>query len=61
MRPVTSRTPVWNFDMNAAPHGRKLLAINDGVAVIAFISPINIKHFQAWCPLPKIPKDNKYE
>ncbi len=55
--PLTDSDPVWNFDMSAAPHGRKLIALNPGkVAVFAVLSSRNLKDFTAWYPLPRIPK-----
>ena len=56
--PLTDSDPVWNFDMSAAPHGRKLIALNPGkVAVFAVLSSRNLKDFIGWYPLPRIPKD----
>ena len=57
--PHTNPDPKWNFDMNAAPHGRKLIALNPGnVAVFAVLSYRNVKDFQAWYPLPRLPKED---
>ena len=58
MRPVTSHTPAWNFDMTTAPIGRKMLVLHDGVAIIAVLSNADT-WAHAWCALPKIPKDKK--
>lgn len=58
MRPVTSYTPAWNFDMTTAPIGRKMLVLHDGVAIIAVLSNTDTWP-EAWCPLPKIPKEMK--
>ncbi len=53
--PLTDPDPEWNFDMSAAPHGRKLIALNPGgVAVFAVLSSRNLRDFQAWYPLPKV-------
>ena len=53
--PLTDSDPEWNFDMSAAPHGRKLIALNPGnVAVFAVLSSRNLKDFSAWYPLPKV-------
>lgn len=53
--PHTAPDPEWNFDMSAAPHGRKLIALNPGgVAVFAVLSSRNLRDFHAWYPLPKI-------
>jgi len=58
-KPVTSNEPRWNFDLHAAPMGRKLLALNpDGVAVFASLNASSLKYFRAWCALPKIPKEH---
>ncbi len=58
--PVTSHYPEWIFDMNSAPLGRKLLVLNHGdVAAFGCLTPDNLKHFRAWCALPKIPKEMK--
>lgn len=58
--PVTSDEPRWIFDMQTAPLGRKLLALNHGgVAAFASLTENNLKHFKAWCALPKIPKEHK--
>ena len=59
-KPVTSHEPRWNFDMDAAPLGGKLLALNHGMcACFATLSNKNKHDFLAWCPLPKIPKEYK--
>ena len=56
--PLTDSDPEWNFDMSAAPHGCKLIALNPGkVAVFAVLSSRNLKDFIGWYPLPRIPKD----
>jgi len=58
--PLTDSDPEWCTDMNAAPHGRKLIALNpSGVAVFTSLSSKNLHHFRAWYPLPRIPKDKK--
>lgn len=58
--PVTSDHPQWIFDMQSAPLGRKLLVLNhSGVAAFASLTQDNLKHFRAWCALPKIPKEMK--
>lgn len=59
MLPVTSHTPEWNFDMTTAPMGRKMLVLHDGMAIISVLNNATLKWAQAWCPLPKIPKDRK--
>jgi len=52
--PLTDADPEWCTDMSAAPHGRKLIALNpSGVAVFAVLSARNLKDFTAWYPLPK--------
>ena len=52
--PLTHPDPEWNTDMTAAPHGRKLIALNpSGVAVFAVLSARNLRDFQAWYPLPQ--------
>lgn len=52
--PLTDSDPCWNTDMTAAPHGRKLIALNpSGVAVFAVLSARNVNDFKAWYPLPK--------
>lgn len=59
-KPVTGVRPEWNFNMDQAPLGGKLMALNPGnVAVFATLSRSNIHHFRAWCPLPKIPMEHK--
>ncbi len=56
--PLTDPDPEWNFNMSAAPHGKKLIALNPGgVAVFAVLSYRNLKDFQGWYPLPRIPKE----
>lgn len=56
--PLTDPDPEWNFNMAEAPHGKKLIALNPGgVAVFAVLSYRNLKDFQAWYPLPRIPKE----
>ena len=53
--PLTDSDPEWHTDMDKAPHGRKLIALNpSGVAVFAVLSARNLKDFQAWYPLPKL-------
>lgn len=58
--PVTAHVSYYNFNMDDAPTGRKLLALNPGnVACFATITATNRKDFKAWAPLPKIPKEHK--
>lgn len=54
-KPVAARmVSEFNYDMNTAPKGGKLLVLNEGdVATIAMLSDSNKKHFKAWAPLPK--------
>jgi len=57
--PLTDADPVWCTDMDKAPHGRKLIALNpSGVAVFAVLSARNLRDFQAWYPLPKFKVKN---
>ena len=57
--PLTDSDPEWNFDMSAAPHGCKLIALNPGkVAVFAVLSSRNLKDFIGWYPLPRLPKNH---
>lgn len=59
-KPVSALAPMWNLDMAAAPLGRKVLALNPGgVAVFAALTPSTLKHFRAWCPLPKLTVEQK--
>ena len=61
-KPVTSVEPRWDLDMSRAPMGRKLLALNpSGVAVFTSLTPSTIKHFRAWCGLPKLTAEQKDE
>lgn len=61
-KPVTALDVHWSTDMTKAPLGRKLLAINpSGVAVFASITPSTMKHYLAWCSLPKFTQDQKEE
>lgn len=58
--PFTHEEPCWNFNMSNAPLGRKLIALNPGgVAVFAVLSYRNVKDFQAWYPLPRLPKEEE--
>ena len=58
--PVTAKDVHWSTDMNLAPLGQKLLALNpSGVAVFASITPSTMKYYIAWCPLPKLTKEQK--
>ena len=53
--PLTDADPEWCTEMDKAPHGRKLIALNpSGVAVFAVLSARNLKDFHAWYPLPKL-------
>ena len=59
-KPVTALAPLWNLEMSEAPLGQKLLALNpSGVAVFASITPSTLKHFIAWCGLPKLTPEQK--
>lgn len=59
-KPVTAPVSVFNYDMNAAPKGGKLLVLNHGnVATFAVLSDRNLKDFKAWAPMPKIREDMK--
>lgn len=61
-KPVTALAPLWSLDMSTAPLGQKLLAMNPGgVAVFASLTPSTLKHFIAWCGLPKLTPDQKEE
>ena len=61
-KPVTGHAPQWCLDMRAAPLGRKLMALNSGgVAVFASLTPSTLKHFVAWCPLPKLTPEQKLQ
>lgn len=59
-KPVTANVSEFNYDMNAAPKGGKLIVLNMGnVATFAILHSENVKDFKAWAPLPKIRKDMK--
>lgn len=59
-KPVTAHAPQWCLDMRAAPLGRKLMALNSGgVAVFAALTSGTLKHFVAWCPLPRLTPEQK--
>lgn len=59
-KPVTAHAPQWCLDMKSAPLGRKLLALNSGgVAVFAALTSGTLKHFVAWCPLPRLTPEQK--
>lgn len=61
-KPVTAMDVHWSLDMSKAPMGRKLLALNPGgVAVFASLTPSTLKHFIAWCSLPKLTPEQKKE
>ena len=61
-KPITALAPLWSLDMSKAPLGQKLLAMNPGgVAVFASLTPSTLKHFIAWCGLPKLTPDQKEE
>lgn len=51
---VTTDAYRFRSDMENAPLGKKLQAINEGgVAVYAVLNRENIKHFIEWCEIPK--------
>lgn len=61
-KPVTGHAPQWCLDMKSAPTGRKLMALNSGgVAVFASLTPSTLKHFVAWCPLPRLTPEQKLQ
>lgn len=53
--PVASTDQLrFRLDMNNAPLGKKVLAINpSGVAVFAVLTKETLKDYQEWCELPK--------
>ena len=59
-KPVTAPVSEFNYDMDTAPKGGKLIVLNHGgVATFAILSDRNNKDFQAWAPMPKIRKDKR--
>jgi hypothetical protein len=59
-RPVTANVSEFNYDMDKAPIGGKLIVLNPGnVAAFAVLSSTNKKYFKAWAPLPRIRQDMK--
>lgn len=53
-KPLSSKHPEYCYDMELAPTGRKLIALNHGgVACFATLNSTNKKDFKAWSPLPK--------
>lgn len=59
-KPVTAAVSEFNYDMDAAPKGGKLLVLNHGnVATFAVLSDRNKRDFKAWAPMPKIRKDKR--
>lgn len=58
--PVTAPVSEFNYDMEVAPLGGKLIVLNPGnVATFAILSSSNKKYFKAWAPMPKIRSDMK--
>ena len=59
-KPVTAMDVHWSTDMSKAVLGRKLLALNpSGVAVFATLTSSTLKHYLAWCSLPKLTPEQK--
>lgn len=59
-KPVTAEVSYYNYDMDAAPKGGKLLVLNHGgVATFAVLSDKNKRDFRAWAPLPKVRKGRR--
>jgi hypothetical protein len=59
-KPVTAPVSEFNYDMDTAPTGGKLIVLNPGnVATFAVLNQENKKHFKAWAPCPQIRKDKK--
>ncbi len=60
-KPVTADYSYFNYDMDKAPVGGKLIVLNHGgVATFSNLTAENKKDFQAWAPLPKTRKSRKF-
>jgi hypothetical protein len=52
--PVTAQVSEWNYDMENAPVGGKLLVLNHaGCATFSVLTSDDKQYFQAWAPMPK--------
>lgn len=60
-KPVTADYSYFNYNMDKAPVGGKLIVLNHGgVATFSNLSSENKKDFQAWAPLPKTRKNRPF-
>jgi hypothetical protein len=52
--PVTAQVSEYNYDMESAPVGGKLIVLNhSGCATFSVLTSDDKQYFQAWAPMPK--------
>jgi hypothetical protein len=52
--PVTAPVSEWNYNMDDAPVGGKLIVLNhSGCATFSVLTSDDKQYFQAWAPMPK--------